>query len=383
MYMKKQFLTLMATISVLLLTGCDTLPEPLRELEDRTSIEQAIVEIELDGGVEDAVEPIQLPNTTPLFERTNFVQYNSTYKLSAEVPHKWEIEYVPQNNSINIYDLAAEGDTLRDKSQILILSRIGNTFEIPKGLEVVTQEEKLISGHEAKEYVVKPLEGIASFDHEPSWRATEHRMITVRYSIEENSAFFTFAQSKGMTNEAFDQFIASVQFYNDSSSFVDAIDRAKERANKKPFGVYITPQNSPIENEKFTGYHTGTDFEIFEDEFTKNVPIYAICGGTVKHAGPIEGYGGVVVQECSLDGEPITVLYGHISPGGTARVGQYLAPGDPVAELAADHSVEAGSERKHLHLGIHKGTDIEFRGYAASEDQLDMFIDPCSIICKD
>lgn len=38
----------------------------------------------------------------------------------------------------------------------------------------------------------------------------------------------------------------------------------EKRITKKPFGIYITPQNSPVQPERFTGYHTGVDVE-YED----------------------------------------------------------------------------------------------------------------------
>lgn len=37
---------------------------------------------------------------------------------------------------------------------------------------------------------------------------------------------------------------------------------AAARITKKPFGIFITPQNSPVQPERFSGFHTGTDFEI-------------------------------------------------------------------------------------------------------------------------
>src|SRR4030067_1140465 len=45
--------------------------------------------------------------------------------------------------------------------------------------------------------------------------------------------------------------------------FQPPINRADERVTKKPFGIFITPQNSPIQPEKFSGFHTGADFENF------------------------------------------------------------------------------------------------------------------------
>jgi len=74
---------------------------------------------------------------------------------------------------------------------------------------------------------------------------------------------------------------------------------AKNRVTKKHFGQYITPQNSLVQPEKFTGYHTGADFEIKPEELNAKVIVYAICDGPIKIKQFVSGYGGVVVQACT------------------------------------------------------------------------------------
>ncbi|MGE5392302.1 MAG: hypothetical protein ACM3NH_00970 [Candidatus Saccharibacteria bacterium] len=34
----------------------------------------------------------------------------------------------------------------------------------------------------------------------------------------------------------------------------------QERVTKKPFGIFVSPGHSPVDPERFRGYHTGTDF---------------------------------------------------------------------------------------------------------------------------
>src|SRR3989344_6907506 len=46
-----------------------------------------------------------------------------------------------------------------------------------------------------------------------------------------------------------------------ADSLVWPVDEFEERITKKPFGIFITPQNSPIKPERFSGYHTGVDVE--------------------------------------------------------------------------------------------------------------------------
>lgn len=157
-----------------------------------------------------------------------------------------------------------------------------------------------------------------------------------------------------------------------------------ERTIQKPFGVFITPENSPITPERFRGYHTGVDFEIFEDEIDANVFVSAICDGVVRVAQRVDGYGGVVIHDCVIGGEKATVLYGHLDLRSIDfAVGSEVAHGDIIGVLGAHESAETDGERKHLHLGIHKGVVIDVRGYVDSVGELEDWIDPCRVImCK-
>lgn len=162
-----------------------------------------------------------------------------------------------------------------------------------------------------------------------------------------------------------------------SSSLLDApIDRSQDRVTKKPFGIYITPNNSPISPEKFTGYHTGVDFETFPDEQDKDVPIYTICSGPLLVKKDASGYGGVVVQKCELQNQAITVIYGHLKLASiSANVGQELSAKSKIGILGKGYSTETDGERKHLHLGIHKGSAVNILGYVQSQAELNNWID--------
>jgi len=168
-----------------------------------------------------------------------------------------------------------------------------------------------------------------------------------------------------------------------SSGFLSPLDRAAERVTKKPFGIYITPKTSPVQPERFQGYHTGTDFEIFPEELNIDVPIRAICTGKIAVKRSASGYGSVLVQNCTLDNQPITVIYGHLklaSIGNVAR--DTLNAGDEIGILGKGFSPETDGERKHLHLGIHKGSSINILGYVQSQSELSGWIDPCTLVCK-
>lgn len=150
-----------------------------------------------------------------------------------------------------------------------------------------------------------------------------------------------------------------------------------ERITKKPFGILISPATSPVQPERFKGYHTGTDFEIFPGEEESDVEIFAICSGKIRFAGWVKGYGGVVIQDCLYKNEAVTVLYGHLNIDSVSMAsGADLTEGAKIGNLGKGFSKETDGERKHLHLAIHRGSKLEYRGYVQKEEELREWIDP-------
>lgn len=154
------------------------------------------------------------------------------------------------------------------------------------------------------------------------------------------------------------------------------IDNAQARVTKKPFGIFITPETSPVQPEKFKGYHTGVDFELLEGEKEQDVAVRALCDGDVVLKEKISGYGGVLIQECLKYGKTYTVLYGHLSLASVQlSVGDMVEVGQYIGHLGRGYSEETDGERPHLHLSIHIGSDIELRGYVTSEMELAEWVD--------
>jgi hypothetical protein len=152
--------------------------------------------------------------------------------------------------------------------------------------------------------------------------------------------------------------------------------RARERVTKKPFGIKISPENSPIQPERFSGYHTGVDYEIFPGEENADVQVFAICGGNLLIKRTASGYGGALAQECNLENQAVTIIYGHIKLSSVKqKIGDYIAEGEKLAVLGKGYSTETDNERKHLHLGIHEGTIITLLGYVQKQSDLDQWID--------
>lgn len=171
---------------------------------------------------------------------------------------------------------------------------------------------------------------------------------------------------------------------NSGSKVGYPLSRGEERDKKLTFGLFVTPnpETNPIDPpERFTGYHTALDLEIFPEEEAQDVPVVAACDGKVLQAEVISGYGGVIIQSCSLDDQEVTVLYGHLDYTRFQKTaGQEVGRGEQIAFLGDDKSPESGDTRKHLHFGIHKGQEIEVKGYAETEGELEAFLDPLPLL---
>lgn len=167
----------------------------------------------------------------------------------------------------------------------------------------------------------------------------------------------------------------------EKESFSYPISSAVARMTKKPFGIFVSPGNSPVSPERFSGYHTGLDFETFPDEQNSDVSVYAACSGKLlvkKWAG---GYGGVAIESCEFRGQPVTVIYGHLNfESIIVATDSHLATGEFIGTLGNGYSVQTDGERKHLHFGIHKGSGIDLRGYVATKAELGDWMNPADYL---
>jgi murein DD-endopeptidase MepM/ murein hydrolase activator NlpD len=166
-----------------------------------------------------------------------------------------------------------------------------------------------------------------------------------------------------------------------ATRITEPISGGMARVTKKTFGLYVSPGHSPVSPEKFTGFHTGIDFETTPLEQDTDVSVYAACEGKLLLKKYATGYGGVAVQACVLDSQSVTVIYGHlrlssIIPG----IGDKLTAGQQIAVLGTGYSNETDGERKHLHFSIHKGTAINILGYVQKQADLSSWLDPAQYL---
>lgn len=311
--------------------------------------------------------------------RIDFSEYNPVFRFSAALPENTDVEYVPEIEAINIYGPVMAASSPRALSQIFIRHFSANDFLKLSTVDILKREPTEVNGHSALRYEIKKKEGVPPFPNQPSWRNGTHKLIDIRFEKKNPSEFYVFAYNPNFSEGEFEKFIQGITFHNDKQSFVEPLFNASKRITKKPFGIKISPADSPVSPERFSGYHTGVDYETFDDEKEKDVPVFAICGGKLLQKKQVGGYGGVLVQECLLGDQLLMVVYGHIALSSVIRtVGDYVDPGEQIASLGAGFSPDTDNERKHLHLGIHKGSQVDLRGYVESKDELDEWISNAS-----
>ena len=164
----------------------------------------------------------------------------------------------------------------------------------------------------------------------------------------------------------------------------EPLPQSGDRPTPLHYGLKVStdPAQNPIDPpERFAGYHAATDFEVSADELEKDVPVFAICTGKITYSAFAEGYGGLVTQQCKIQGEKVTVLYGHLSLSPLPKKGSTVKSGVQLGVLAPARTHDSDGNRKHLHLGIvHGWSTAEIRGYVQTEEELKKFVDPKSIL---
>jgi len=131
---------------------------------------------------------------------------------------------------------------------------------------------------------------------------------------------------------------------------------------------------------QYIGYHTALDLEINPGEENQDVPVYAVTDGKITFAGPVTGYGGVILLDMANDSH--TALYGHIRLSSLkVKTGDSVKAGQELAVLGKGFSSETGGERKHLHFGIYNGKGQYFRGYESNETAIQSkWVDPAAYL---
>lgn len=159
-----------------------------------------------------------------------------------------------------------------------------------------------------------------------------------------------------------------------SYGLLEPVSHFKGRITKKTFGMHITPETSPVEHDRFSGYHTGVDAEYTDT--SGDIPVSAISGGVVVVSTWATGYGGVIVVHHSRTDIPPFSLYGHLNPATLLPVGSRVTAGEQLGILGDDHSEQTDGVRKHLHFSLYTGEKFDMRGYVPGTEDLTNWADP-------
>lgn len=299
------------------------------------------------------------------------------YNISLDIPAEWSVEAAP-NQSVNIYDPAAPGDSTLEQSQIFIRSFNADRFLTLSTVTIHERTERTIAERPAVTYDIEKKATVASFAGQPSWRSERHEVTDIRQQDESPSTFFVIARNPDVDEAVFESVLESYATVSEEDTTANLTTQTRlleSRVYHKPFGIRITPATSPIQPERFSGYHTAIDLE-FDDQNDSDIPVVAIADGTVVQSKTVDGYGGlVVVQHHDVGGRALVGIYGHLDPSSLRTTGT-VKKGEQLGMLGEGFSTETDGERKHLHFGLYTGAGIDIRGYVATEGELTNWIDP-------
>lgn len=299
-------------------------------------------------------------------------------ELSFEISNTWQIEYVPKTEAINAYDPSLPDENNLEKSQIFIRYFNANDFLTLSTVHILERTRTSANGRPAVNYVIEKKSHIAPFEDQPYWRSEKHRVLDIRSTDQNPTTFYVFAKRPSVSDAEFERFLNSVQFGPTQATLYYPIKDFLIGITKKPFGVYITPETSPVQPDRFTGYHTGVDVEIFPGELEKEIKVYSISNGIVVRSERVNGYGGLLMIEHTVSGRKNLGIYGHLDPDEMKSVGATVYAGEQIAILGDDKSEETDFTRKHLHFGLYQREPLDIRGYVQTKQELSAWLDPVS-----
>lgn len=315
------------------------------------------------------------PVVTQTIRAEEIPNAHAAYQFRATIPAEWRVEAVAETDALNIYDPAASGETNLEKSQIFIRYFTASTFLTLQTVTIHEQTALTVGGRPAVRYDIEKKAGIADFANQPSWRSQRHIVTDIRVSDNNPSTFYVIAANPTLDMPAYEAFLTSLIVNQDTAgTLVEPVDELVERITKKPFGLYVSPENSPVDPEVFTGYHTAIDVEYAD--VAADVPVRAAADGEVLVARTAQGYGGVVAIQHTIASQPVIGIYGHLDPGQLPAIGSTVSAGQSIGILGDGYTEETDNERKHLHFGLVRGSTVNLLGYVQSSPELADWHDP-------
>ncbi|USN53174.1 MAG: M23 family metallopeptidase [Candidatus Nomurabacteria bacterium] len=364
--------TVVAIVAVIVVVvGLTGLPNA----EESVNVDEDVADINTE-----ITDPTTRPSTKVLLAQ-ELSDSSADFQFSAEIPPTWQAEAVKEIAALNIYDPAAAGENTLAQSQIFLRSFTANDFLTLSTVTIHSREELTVVGRPAVRYDIEKKAGVGNFPAQPAWRNQRHMVTDVRVSDDSPSVFYVIAKHPDLDQSVYDRFLESLVVDTaalPTAHLLEPIEQFRDRITLKHFGQYITAQNSPVQPERFSGFHTAVDVE-FGDTDDIPIPVRAIGPGEIILSRTASGYGGVFVLRFQWQSETYTAVYGHIAPDSLPRLGAQVLAGQELGYLGKGGTSETDGERKHLHFGIHLGSVTDIAGYVQSEAALTPWVNPLAL----
>ncbi|HSI20694.1 MAG TPA: hypothetical protein VLA04_03225 [Verrucomicrobiae bacterium] len=163
--------------------------------------------------VQAAPLPAVTPEPTPTYQTlkaTDFLPVASVYNYQAQIPTGWKVDVQEENESVNIYDPAAEGINNLGKSQIFIRYFKASTFLTLSTVTIHERVETTASGRPAVRYVIEKKAGVPNFANQPSWRNEKHTVTDIRSTDNNPTYFYVVAKRPGLSEEIYSHFLQNI-----------------------------------------------------------------------------------------------------------------------------------------------------------------------------
>lgn len=334
-----------------------------------------------DLGPESSQESTETLQSTRTIVAQDIPGAHANYQFTSIIPRTWEAEAISATEALNFYDPSLPGNSNLDTSQIFVRYFKANDFLTLSTVTIHAKQNQTYGSRAAVRYDIEKKADVATFLNQPSWRSERHIVTDIRVSETNPSIFYVIAKRPDLDESVYQQFLNQLVRNTSSQSVSTLIAPTAEftqRITKKPFGIYITPATSPVQPERFSGYHTGVDVEY--GDTTSDVPVLAMAEGTVVVSRLTSGYGGMVAIRHTLANKDVVAIYGHLDPASLPAVGASLKAGQGIGILGDDKSAETDGERKHLHFAIHNGSEADIRGYVSSKSELSGWTNPLDVL---
>ena len=132
------------------------------------------------------------------------------FNISFLVPDGYEVEYIPQIESLNIYKVEGEG-LARSRSDIFIRYFDASDFLTLSTVTIFNEQDLTIGSQNyiARQYDIEKNAGITDFPHQPDWRNERHVVMDVRG---ENgfTRYFVIAKNPDLDQGVYDAFLSNL-----------------------------------------------------------------------------------------------------------------------------------------------------------------------------